>query len=43
MWCKFGHVPLKIEGNETRVVHRVEKLITFQEAEVPIEVLSGGD
>jgi len=23
MWCKFSHVPLRIEGNETRVDNRV--------------------
>ena len=29
MWCKFGHVPLKIGGNETRVVHRVASPLQF--------------
>ena len=23
MWSRGGHVPLRIEGNETRVLHRV--------------------
>ena len=25
MWYKFGHVPLRIEGNETRVLHRAAR------------------
>ena len=24
MWCQIGHIPLRIEGVQTRVVHRVE-------------------
>jgi len=24
MWCKFGHVPLTMKGNETLVLHRVD-------------------